>query len=509
MNKDVMRRRWFSGLICLGFIASQALSALPAQAEEKLWIDGSSTEHPIDLKLPSLAPVIEAVGKAVVNISIEGTEKVGNPFTRKGKGGGGEGFGDPNGSPQSPFDFFFQFPPDAQQGKRKFSSLGSGFVINPDGYIVTNQHVVDKATKILISFRDDKRTYEAKVIGSDPKTDLALIKVDMKEKLTPVPLGDSDAISPGDWVIAIGNPFRLGHTATLGIVSAKSRRVPQEGRPYDSFIQTDASINPGNSGGPLINSKGEVVGINTAIFSPGKIGASGFNIGIGFATPINLVKSIIPQLKLKGKVTRGWLGVLIQPVSEDVASALKLSSASGALVAQVLEKSPAQKAGFQHGDVIISFNGNKIEENDQLPLMVAQTELGKTVDVEILRGGKPKTLKVKIEELKDEETPEVEEPEEAEETTAVGLSVQDLTPEMAKGLGVDIEKGVVITGVLPETPAADAGLKRGDIILEADSKEMTSAKDFRKLTKTLEKNKPVLLLVMRGSSTLFLTLKVE
>ena len=504
-----MNRRWFSYLFLASVVTPLALGTT-VQADEKLWIDGASNESPIDLKLPSLAPVIEAVGKAVVNISIEGTEKVSNPFARKGKnGGGGEQFSDPNGGGQpNPFDFFFQFPPDAQQGKRKFNSLGSGFVINPDGYIVTNQHVVDKATKIVISFRDDKKTYEAKVIGSDPKTDLALLKVDVKEKLTAVPLGDSDAINPGDWVIAIGNPFRLGHTATLGIVSAKSRRVPQEGRPYDSFIQTDASINPGNSGGPLINSKGEVVGINTAIFSPGKIGASGFNIGIGFATPINLVKSIIPQLRTKGKVTRGWLGVLIQPVSEDVASALKLNNASGALVAQVLEKSPAQKAGFQHGDVITSYDGHKIEENDQLPLMVAQTELGRTVDVEVLRGGKQKTLKVKIEELKDEEAAEPEEPEEAEETT-LGLSVQDLTPEMAKGLGIEDAKGIVVTGVLPDTPASESGLKRGDVILEADSKEMVSSKEFRKMTKSLEKNKPILLLVRRGDNTLFLTLKVE
>ena len=490
-----------SVLISVGLI-----SAVPASAEEKLWTDGSVSES--DVKLPSLAPVIERVGKAVVNISIEGTEKVGggNPFRKGGKGGGDQ-YGDPNGGGQSPFDFFFQFPPDSQGGKRKFNSLGSGFVINPDGYIVTNQHVVDKATKIVVSFRDDKKTYEAKVIGSDSKTDLALIKVDTPDKLAAVPLGDSDAINPGDWVIAIGNPFRLGHTATLGIVSAKSRRVPQEGRPYDSFIQTDASINPGNSGGPLVNAKGEVIGINTAIFSPGRIGASGFNIGIGFATPINLVKSIIPQLRSKGKVTRGWLGVLIQPVSEDVASAMKLGAASGALVADVLEKSPAQKAGFQRGDVIVSYDGAKVEENDQLPLMVAQTELGKTVDIEILRGGKSKTLKAKIEELKDDEN-EPEEPQEQEETT-MGLAVQDLTAEIAKALNIDEAKGVVVTGVLPDTPAAEAGLKRGDIILEADSKAVTTSKEFRKMTKGLEKNRPLLLLVRRGENTVFLTLKVE
>ncbi len=496
-------------MLVAGFLGTiPGANIKPAQAQDKqLWIEGSGSESAYDLKLPSLSPIIEKVGKAVVNISIEGTEKVSAPFGRRGKSDPFSGGGDPNAAPQNPFDFFFQFPPDSQGGKRKFSSLGSGFVINPDGYIVTNQHVVDKATKILVSFRDDKKTYEAKVVGGDSKTDLALLKVETPEKLNAVPLGDSDAISPGDWVIAIGNPFRLGHTATLGIVSAKSRRVPQEGRPYDSFIQTDASINPGNSGGPLINIRGEVIGINTAIFSPGRIGASGFNIGIGFATPINLVKSIIPQLRTVGKVTRGWLGVLIQPVNEDVASALKLGSASGALVADVLPNSPAEKAGFKRGDVIISYDGSKVEENDQLPLMVAQTDLGKTVNIEILREGKEKTIKAKIEELKDEEA-EPEEPQESEETT-LGLAVQDLTVEIAKSLGIEDTKGVVVSGVLPDTPAGEAGLKRGDIILEADSRALTSAKDFRKITKSLEKNRPLLLLVRRGENTVFLTLKVE
>ena len=392
---------------------------------------------------------------------------------------------------------------------RKFSSLGSGFVIHPDGYIVTNQHVVDKATKILISFLDDKKTYEAKVIGVDEKTDLALIKVDVQEKLTAIPLGDSDAISPGDWVVAIGNPFRLGHTATLGIVSAKSRRVPQEGRPYDSFIQTDASINPGNSGGPLVNIRGEVVGINTAIFSPGRIGASGFNIGIGFATPINLVKTIIPQLHTKGKVTRGWLGVLIQPVSEDVAAAMKLEEASGALVADVMNNSPASKASLKRGDVIISFDGKKVVENDSLPLIVAQTEISKVVEVEVIRNGKKLVFKVKIEELHDEEkTAEDEEKTEAEETS-LGLTVQDLTADIARGLGVEETKGVVVTGILPDSPAAESGLKRGDVILEVNTELLSNAKEFRRLAKNVEKSKPLLLLVRRGENTVFLTLKSE
>ncbi len=478
------------------------LSLSPVLADDALWLDGSTHPSEAVINLPSFAPVIEKLGKAVVNISIEGTERVGQPFKKPG-----QGFGDPNDKGmQSPFDYFFQMPPDAPQGKRSFSSLGSGFVIHPDGYIVTNQHVVDKANKILVTFRDDRKTYEATVVGSDTKTDLALLKVKYSGKLPAVVLGDSDKLSPGDWVIAIGNPFRLGHTATVGIVSAKSRRVPG-GKPYDSFIQTDASINPGNSGGPLFNAQGEVVGINTAIFSPGRLGATGFNIGIGFATPINLVKTILGQLHTKGKVTRGWLGVLIQPVSEDMAEALKLDTASGALVADVMTNSPAAKAGFQRGDVIVKYDGHPVLENEDLPLMVAETEVGKSVDVDLIRAGKAVSLKVKIEELQDEEAETVT-PTETEEST-LGVTVQELTPDIAKSLGLEDTKGVVVTDVEAETPAADAGLKRGDVILEAGGKPVESAKQFRQAAKELEKKKPLLLLVRRGENTIFLTLKVE
>jgi len=473
-----------------------------AASDDSLWLDGTSHPSGVEIKLPSFAPVIDKLGSAVVNISIEGTEKIGGGF-RKGAPGMG---GSPNGEGPSPFDFFFQFPPDAPQGKRSFSSLGSGFVIHPDGYIVTNQHVVDKATKILVSFRDDKKTYEAKVVGFDLKTDIALLKVDYPGKLPAVVLGDSDKLSPGDWVIAIGNPFRLGHTATVGIVSAKSRRVPG-GKPYDSFIQTDASINPGNSGGPLFNAQGEVVGINTAIFSPGRMGSTGFNIGIGFATPINLVKTIISQLHGSGKVTRGWLGVLIQPVSEDMAQVMKLDSASGALVADVLPNSPAGKSGFQRGDVITGYDGHKVLENEDLPLMVAETDVGRTVNVDVVRGGKSIVLKVKIEELKDEEAENVT-TSDTEEST-LGLTVQELTGDIARSLGIDDIKGVVVTEVMPDSPASNAGLKRGDVILEVGGKTVSNNKEFRDLTTGLEKNKPLLLLVRRGENTIFLTLKVE
>lgn len=481
-----------------------------AKADDKLWIDGSQGSTGVEMQLPSFAPIIEKLGKAVVNLSIEGSEKI--PQRKSGQwqtdpdnpfGGGGGG--------NSPFDFFLPFPPDgnSKNGRRTFSSLGSGFVINPDGYIITNAHVIDKADKIHVSFRDDKKTYEAKVIGKDYKTDIALLKVNFPVKIPAVVLGDSDKINPGDWVIAIGNPFRLGHTATVGIVSAKSRRVAG-GKPYDNFIQTDASINPGNSGGPLFNAQGEVIGINTAIVSPIKVASQGFNVGIGFATPINFVKSIVAQLHGKGKVTRGWLGVLIQPISEDVAEALKLTDVKGSLVADVMPNSPAAKAGLMRGDVILSFNGKAVNENDELPLMVAETEIGKDVDVEVIRAGKKETVKIKIEELaEDVDNSEDEKLVSPIEESILGLTVQDLTPDLARGIGIEDTKGVIVTDVAADSPAMLAGLKPRDIILEIASTPIASVKDFKQATKGVAANKPLLILLRRGGNTIFLTLKVE
>jgi serine protease Do len=482
-----------SVLFCVGLFAPSA-----AADNGSLWVEGKSDKEIFpEIQLPSFAPVIEKLGEAVVNIRTEGKEEGYTPS-------GPRRYNPRPGQPLSPFDFFFNMP--QQQQQRSFSSLGSGFVIHPDGYIVTNHHVVEQANKILVSFRDEKKTFQAELVGSDPKTDLALIKVNLQSNMPTAVLGDSDSVKAGDWVIAIGNPFRLGHTATVGIVSAKSRKIPG-GKPYDDFIQTDASINPGNSGGPLFNAKGEVIGVNTAIYSPGRLGAStGFSIGIGFAIPINMVKTIISQLKNKGKVTRGWLGVLIQPVSPDVAEALGLSEASGALVADVVPNSPADKAGFLRGDVIVKYDGHPVEENDDLPLMVANTDIGKSVSVVIVREKKKKVLKVLILELKDEEeaTASVE-----PEPSQLGLSVQKLTDDIAKSLGIEDSSGLVVTDVEPDSPGADAGLQRGDIILEVGGAAVNTPGEFRKRTKDLTKNKPILLLVRRGSNTLFLTLKVE
>ena len=481
-------------------VSAVVMLAANSQAEQgQLWIEGGSkdTISIPPISIPSFAPAIEELGKTVVNIRTEGKETPGQPQKGRGFTPGQEG------EPVNPFEFFFQIPPEQQN--RRFSSLGSGLVIHPDGYIVTNHHVVEKASKILVSFRDEKKTYPATLVGSDAKTDLALIKVEHAGKLTAAPLGDSDSIKTGDWVIAIGNPFRLGHTATVGIVSAKSRRIPTGG-PYDSFIQTDASINPGNSGGPLFNTNGHVVGVNTAIYSPGRFGSGGFNIGIGFAIPINLVKSVISQLKTTGKVTRGWLGVLIQPVSPDVAEAMKLQEAKGALVADVLPNSPAAKAGLKRGDVIVTFDGKPVQENDELPLMVAETPIGKQVSLELIRGGKSKTVGVTIDELKEEA--EAEAGNESEQRQ-LGLTVQEVTPDIARGLGLEDTAGVVVNNIEPDSPAANAGLRRGDIILEVSGTPTNSPSEFREATKDLQANKPLLLLVRRGNNTIFFTLKIE
>ncbi len=499
-------KRWIvATLVALMFAGIARESAFSAESES-LWVESKGREPVVKLMLPSFQPVVERLSPAVVNISTEGQETVTSPFQLPPPGRGFSGPAPDQENQMSPFDFFFQVPPE-MNGRRSFKtqSLGSGFVIHPDGYIVTNNHVVERATKIVVTFKDNKKTYDAKVIGRDKKTDLALLKVDAGEKLESVVFGDSDELQPGDWVIAIGNPFRLGHTVTVGVVSAKSRKVPGGG-PYDDFIQTDASINPGNSGGPLFNIRGEVVGVNAAIFSPSRFGSSGFNIGIGFATPINLVKGIISQLHQHGSVTRGWLGVLIQPVSPDIADAFKLDSAKGALVADVMPESPAQLAGIKRGDVIIEYDGREVQENDQLPLMVAGTEIGRKVEVKLIREGKMKTVEVTIKKLEEkEEDASPGEPEEMQ----LGLQVQDISPEIATSLSLSDTKGVVVTNVAPNSAAENAGLARGDVILEVSSKTIESLKDFRKAVKGLQKNKPLLMLVRRKENTIFLTLKIE
>jgi serine protease Do len=444
-----------------------------------------------ELRSPSELPDFVALAKkmkpVVVNIST----------TQVGEARGQQEFGSPFGE-DDPFNDFWKrfFGGPIPRGPQRQRSLGSGFVIDADGSILTNNHVVENAQKIVVKTSDDQE-YEAKVVGRDPKTDIAVIKITAKTGLTVASLGDSDKLEVGEWVMAIGNPFGLDSTVTSGIVSAKGRHIGQG--PYDNFIQTDASINPGNSGGPLLNLRGEVIGINTAIFS-----RSGGNIGIGFAIPINLVKELLPQLRGKGKVTRGYLGVLIQRVTPEIAESLGIDKARGALVANVSKDGPAEKAGVKVGDVIVEFDGKEIKESGDLPIVVARTPVDRKVRMKVLRDKKDLQLTVTVGELKDEEVV-ASAPEKGE----LGMTVQKLTPQMAESLGLDRAEGVVVSAVDPGSAADEAGIRRGDVILEIDRKPIRGIEEYKKAVAGARKGKGVLFLVRRGESTLFLALKPQ
>jgi serine protease Do len=395
-------------------------------------------------------------------------------------------------------DFMRRFFEQMPQREQKQRSLGSGFIIDRDGYVLTNNHVVDDADEIKVTLHDEKQ-YDATVVGRDEKTDIALIKLkDPKGDLPFAELGDSDALEIGEWVLAIGNPFGLQETVTQGIVSAKWRKIGQG--PYDDFIQTDASINPGNSGGPLFNLSGKVVGVNTAIFSP-----SGGNVGIGFAIPINIAKNIIPQLKGKGKVVRGWLGVVVQKVTPDLAKSFGISEGRGALVADVDKEGPAAKAGILAGDIITDYDGKEIKEMDDLPMLVAQTPIGKTVDVVVLRDGKKKTCAVKIAELKDGKGREQAQAQEPQKN--FGIAVREITPELAQRHGLAKKEGVVITQIEPGSEADEAGLRSGDIIEEVNRSAIRSLADYNRILGKIKAGDNILFLLRRGDNAIWVVLK--
>ncbi len=434
----------------------------------------------IQITNETVTRLVERLKPAVVNISVTQVVKAEVP----------QEFNAPPGS-EDPFkEFWKRFFGNQEPKEFKRKGLGSGFIISKDGYIVTNNHVVQKAKDITVILYN-KEQYPAKVIGTDPKTDIALIKVEAKADHTVLPLGDSDKLRQGESVIAIGNPFGLSETVTSGIVSAKARVIGAG--PYDDFIQTDASINPGNSGGPLINYYGEVVGINTAIVSSAQ--------GIGFAVPINMVKEILMQLKEKGKVTRGWLGVSIQEVTPELARSFGLKEERGALVSDVIPGGPAEKAGLKRGDVITEFNGKPIKEYNELPRLVGLLSPGETAPMKILREGKEQEISVTVEELKEEET---EKPSE-ETQKQLGISLQPVTPEIALELGMKKAEGIVVTNVEPNSAASEAGIQRGDVILEVDRKPVNSIREF---TETVRKSgKSMLLLIFRGGSTIYISVK--
>ena len=390
-------------------------------------------------------------------------------------------------------DFFERFFGGVPQKDYVQRSLGSGFIIDREGHILTNNHVIEGASEIRVRLSTDKE-FPADLIGRDPKTDLALIKIKSWKDLPVVALGDSDKLEIGEWVMAIGNPFGLAQTVTVGIVSAKGRVIGSG--PYDDFIQTDASINPGNSGGPLFNLKGEVVGINTAIVATGQ--------GIGFAIPINVAKEILPQLQKKGKVTRGGIGVYVQKLTPDLAKSFNLDQSKGALVADVIPGSAAEAGGIRRGDIIVKFNGKDIDEMNELPRLVASTPVGKEVAVVILREGKPLTLKLKVGELQEEAQPSPAEKTKFE----LGMSVQEITPEMARQLRMGELGGVVVTQVEPGSAADEAGIQRGDVIREINGQAIRKSSDYQAAMAKIKKEEVVRFLVKRAERSLYVTLRV-
>jgi serine protease Do len=398
--------------------------------------------------------------------------------------------------PNDPFREFFDRFRDMVPKDYKQQALGTGFVIDSDGFILTNNHVVEKGEEIKVKLSDGKE-FVAKIVGRDPKTDRALIKIDSDVSLIPLPIGDSDALEVGEWVVAIGNPFGLGHTVTAGIVSAKYRHLGTGA--YDNFIQTDASINPGNSGGPLLNAEGQVVGVNTAIYSQ-----TGGSVGIGFAIPINMAKNLLPQLK-EGKVVRGWLGVMIQKITSDLKNKLGFKDERGALVADVSPNGPAEKGGIKRGDVILSFDGKEIKEMNDLPLIVASTPVGKTVTVEVWRKDRKESLQVKVGELKEDEKLQST----GEAPGLLGMTLEELTEESAKRYGLSESSGILVVQVEQNSPAAEAGILRGDIILEMDQNPVKGLQEFRRKAKEYGKGETLLLLIKRKDATIYVTLKVK
>lgn len=396
-----------------------------------------------------------------------------------------------------PFNEFFKRFFGESPRQFKTTSLGSGFIINKDGYILTNNHVVENATDITVKLGDG-REFKAKVVGRDPKTDIALIKIEASN-LPVIPFGDSDKLEVGEPVMAIGNPFGLNQTVTTGIVSAKGRFIGEG--PYDNFIQTDASINRGNSGGPLINSNGEAVGINTAIFSP-----TGGSIGIGFAIPIAMIKEVLPQLKERGQVTRGWLGVAIQPITPELGKKFSLKQANGALVSDVMEGSPAEQAGIKQGDVVVEFNGKKVKSSTELPHIVASTPVGKEVAMKVIRDGAELTLQVKIGELKEEQVAAMTS---SSPKTKLGIDIQELNPALSRKFGIKGEKGVVITEVEPDSPGDAAGLQPGDLILEINRMKVTTVNQVRRVLEKTKPDEPTLLLVKRDGGTRYVVIGSE
>ena len=418
----------------------------------------------------SFADLAQKVKPAVVNISTETTVKV----------------------PGAPYgDFFHRFFNGMPDREFRQQSLGSGFIVDEDGYIITNNHVVEKADEIKVTLADG-RELGAKVIGRDPKTDLALIKISSGFKSLPtLVLGDSDAMRVGDWVLAVGNPFGLEHTVTQGIISATGRVIGSG--PYDNFLQTDAPINPGNSGGPLVNLRGEVIGINSAITPTGQ--------GIGFAIPANTAKLIISQIREKGQVTRGWIGISVQAMTPEIAESMGLKETGGALVGDVVPGGPADTAGIQRGDLIIEFAGKPIIKMSDLPRIVAEAPAGNTVAVKIIRDKEERVLELTIAEQSEEKLAL----QEKQEDSMLGVIVDNITDRWRSHFRIIETEGVVVVNVLPGSPAENSGIAPGDVIKEVNRTPVAGLAEFNEVIKKAGKDKTVLFLVKRGARSFYIT----
>jgi serine protease Do len=443
--------------------------------------------------LPDFTELAENNAAAVVNIST--TQKI--KTSRRLP----DGMDIPDLPQGTPFDDLLRrFFGDDGEGIEEFDnkSLGSGFIIDKDGYVVTNNHVVRNADEIIVRL-NDRRELKATLVGSDPRSDVAVLKIDA-DNLPTVKTGSSAILKVGEWVMAIGSPFGFDHSVSVGVVSAIGRNLPTEN--YVPFIQTDVAINPGNSGGPLFNLDGEVVGINSQIYS-----RTGGFMGLSFAIPIDIAMDVVKQLKTKGKVSRGWLGVLIQDVNRELAESFGMKQPRGAVVLRVLDDSPASRAGFKVGDVVVRFNNLEIHRSSDLPLAVGRTKVNSKVDVKVIREGKAVNLRVKVGELPTEEELAQEDTQQRQVSTdRLGLVVENLTSQQRKQLDGD-KRGVVIRDVEKGT-ARSAGLRRGDIILMLNNQEITDVSQFRKLVKALPGGKSVPVLIQRGNHPEFLALKV-
>jgi serine protease Do len=478
-------RRWAAPFVALVAVAAM-VGLLPhfgftSGSQAPIWTERTSAQS-FQIQAPDWVRLSKEAKPAVVNISSKLNAESPAPPQLRGR--------PDEGSMEDFFKRFFGEGP-----RHPVRAGGSGVIVNANGFIVTNNHVVENATDIQVKL-DDGRELPAKVVGRDAKTDLALLKIDAAG-LPVIPLGDSTALQVGEPVMAIGNPFGLEQTVTTGIVSATGRVIGSG--PYDNFIQTDASINPGNSGGPLINARGEVIGINTAIFSRG-----GGSVGIGFAVPSSLAKTVITQLADHGTVERGWLGVSIQPLTKELAASFKRGDTTGALVSAVMEGSPADKAGVKAGDVIVEFNGRKIAKATDLPGLVADVPVGKDAPMVVVREGKEQRLNAHIAKLEDESHAKVA--AESDGKGKLGLSVQPVTPPVARELGLKVKEGVLVRDVVEGGRAAEAGIRAGDVIVEVDRRPVRTVEDFKARLDKQATDEPVVMLVNRDGQTMYVAI---